>query len=61
MPKITIRAEGDEASGLVEPFRHAYAVSTDAGLAEPDEVVQQLASAPPPDFSQVPQSSRGVS
>lgn len=46
MPKITIRAEGDENSGLVQPFRHDYAVSTDAALAEPDEVVQQLASAP---------------
>jgi transglutaminase-like putative cysteine protease len=42
MPQITIRTDGDELNGLVEPFRHDYAVSTDAALAEPDEVVAQL-------------------
>jgi len=42
MPRIKIRAEGDAASGVVEPFRHDYAASTDAALAEPDEVVEQL-------------------
>jgi transglutaminase-like putative cysteine protease len=42
MPRITIRAEGDALNGLVEPFRHDYAVSTDAALAETDEAVTQL-------------------
>jgi transglutaminase-like putative cysteine protease len=42
MPKITIRAEGDSANGLVKPFRQDYAVSTDSALAEPDEAVLQL-------------------
>jgi transglutaminase-like putative cysteine protease len=42
MPRITIRAEGDALNGLVEPFRHDYAVSTDAAFSEPDEAVGQL-------------------
>jgi transglutaminase-like putative cysteine protease len=42
MPAISIRAEGDAANGIVEPFRQDYAVSTDAALAEPDEAVLQL-------------------
>jgi transglutaminase-like putative cysteine protease len=42
MPRIGIRAHEDEANGIVLPTRHDYAVSTDSGLAEPDEVVQQL-------------------
>jgi transglutaminase-like putative cysteine protease len=42
MPQITIRAEGDPLSGVVEPFRQDYAVSTDAAFAPPDEVVEQL-------------------
>jgi transglutaminase-like putative cysteine protease len=42
MPHITIRAEGDALAGLVEPFRHDYAVSTDAAFADPDEAVSQL-------------------
>ena len=42
MPRISIRAVGDEANGVVAPVRHDYAVSTDAALAEPDEVVAQL-------------------
>jgi transglutaminase-like putative cysteine protease len=42
MPKITIRAEGDAVNGIVEPFRHDYAVSTDSALVEPDEGVTQL-------------------
>ena len=42
MPRISIRAEGDAQNGFVEPFRHDYAVSTDAAFAEPDEVVGQL-------------------
>jgi len=52
MPKITIRAEGDEANGLVQPFRHDYAVSTDAALAPPDEVIEQLREPPRLDLSQ---------
>jgi transglutaminase-like putative cysteine protease len=42
MPKIAIRADGDALNGIVEPFRHEYAVSTDSALAEPGEVVEQL-------------------
>lgn len=42
MPRISIRAVGDELNGIVEPFRHDYAVSTDAALAKPDEAVWQL-------------------
>ena len=45
MPRISIRAEGDAINGLVEPFRHDYAVSTDSGLSEPDEAVLQLRGA----------------
>jgi transglutaminase-like putative cysteine protease len=44
MPRISIRAEGDEANGIVAPFRHDYAVSTDSAFAEPDEAVAQLAA-----------------
>ena len=51
MPKITIRAEGDERSGVVEPFRQDYAVSTDSALAPPDEVVTQLREPPVLDVS----------
>jgi transglutaminase-like putative cysteine protease len=42
MPRITIRAEGDEVNGIVPPFRHEYAVSTDSAAVEPDEAVAQL-------------------
>ena len=42
MPRISIRAHEDVANGIVLPTRHDYAVSTDSGLAEPDEVVLQL-------------------
>jgi transglutaminase-like putative cysteine protease len=42
MPLISIRAEGDSLNGIVEPFRHDYAVSTDSALAEPDEAVMLL-------------------
>ena len=42
MPRITIRAEGDKLNGIVEPFRHDYAASTDAASSEPDEAVAQL-------------------
>ena len=42
MPRISIRADGDALNGIVEPFRHDYAVSTDSALAEPDEAVMQL-------------------
>lgn len=42
MPRVTIRAEGDALSGIVEPFRQDYAISTDSALAEPDEAVAQL-------------------
>jgi transglutaminase-like putative cysteine protease len=44
MPRISIRAEGDEANGIVPPVRHDYAVSTDAAFAEPDEAVAQLST-----------------
>ncbi len=46
MPKISIRAEGDEANGIAQPVRHDYAVSTDAASAEPDEAVTQLHGPP---------------
>ena len=42
MPRITIRAEGDHLNGIVKPFRHDYAVSTDSAGAEPDEAVAEL-------------------
>lgn len=42
MPRIVIRAEGDALNGIVEPFRHEYAVSTDNALGEADEAVEQL-------------------
>jgi transglutaminase-like putative cysteine protease len=42
MPKIAIRAEGDAANGIVEPFRHDYAISTDNAGAELDEAVMEL-------------------
>ena len=42
MPRVAIRAVSDQREGFVEPFRQDYAISTDAGLAEPDEVVAQL-------------------
>jgi transglutaminase-like putative cysteine protease len=45
MPRVVIRAEGDEANGIVEPFRHDYAVSTDAANEEPDEAVMLLQGA----------------
>jgi transglutaminase-like putative cysteine protease len=43
MPKISIRADKDALNGIVRPFRHDYAVSTDSAGAEPDEAVAQLA------------------
>ncbi len=42
MPRISIQTEGDSLNGLVEPFRHDYAVSTDSADQEPDEAVAQL-------------------
>jgi len=42
MPRISIRAEGDEANGIAPPVRHDYAVSTDSASLEPDEAVTQL-------------------
>ena len=42
MPRISIRADGDALNGIVEPFRHDYAVSTDCAGNEPDEGVAQL-------------------
>ena len=51
MPRISIRAEGDAASGVVEPFRHDYAASTDAALAQPDEVVEELRQPPRVDLA----------
>jgi transglutaminase-like putative cysteine protease len=47
MPRISIRAEGDEVNGIVPPVRHDYAVSTDAALAECDEAVAQLHGSEP--------------
>ena len=44
MPKIRIEAQGDELNGIVPPFRHEYAVSTDPAFAEPDESVALLHS-----------------
>jgi len=44
MPRIAIRAEHDEREGLVEPFRHDYAVSTDGTAAAWDDVAAQLAA-----------------
>jgi len=44
MPRIAIRAEHDEREGLVEPFRHDYAVSTDGTDAAWDDVAAQLAA-----------------
>ena len=51
MPKISIRAEGDEMSGVVQPFRQDYAVSTDAALSELDDAVLQLRDLPHVDLS----------
>ena len=45
-PRISIRAERDEREGLVEPFRHDYAVSTDAGESGCDDAAAQLAARP---------------
>jgi transglutaminase-like putative cysteine protease len=45
MPRMTIRAVEDAAAGITQPERHDYAVSTDAALAEPDEVVALLRDA----------------
>lgn len=45
MPRISVRAEGDEVNGIAPPVRHDYAVSTDSALAEPDEAVAQLQAA----------------
>ena len=42
MPKIKIEAQGDELNGIVLPFKHDYAVSTDFAFAQPDEAVLQL-------------------
>ncbi len=41
-PRISIRADGDALNVLVEPFRHDYAVSTDAQNAQADEAVSLL-------------------
>jgi transglutaminase-like putative cysteine protease len=46
MPRIRIRAEDDALEGLVEPFRHDYAISTDASQAGADDGLE--ASMPPP-------------
>jgi len=42
MPKIKIEAHGDEMNGIVVPFKHDYAISTDAGFSQPDETLQLL-------------------
>jgi transglutaminase-like putative cysteine protease len=46
MPRIEIRADGDVREGLVEPFEHGYAVSTDAADGDADEG-HELADIPP--------------
>jgi len=43
MPRITISADKDKLNGIVRPFRHDYAVSTDSADQDPDEAVAQLA------------------
>jgi len=42
MPKIRIEAHGDEMNGIVVPFKHDYAISTDAGFSQPDEALLLL-------------------
>jgi len=42
MPTIKIEAQGDELNGIVLPFKHDYAVSTDSAFAPPDEALQLL-------------------
>ena len=42
MPKITIEAQGDELNGIVMPFKHDYAISTDAAFAPADEAILLL-------------------
>jgi hypothetical protein len=42
MPKIHIDAHGDEANGIVLPFRQDYAISTDAAGAQPEEAAELL-------------------
>jgi transglutaminase-like putative cysteine protease len=44
MPRIKIEAQGDELNGIVLPFKHDYAISTDPAAAEPDEAVLMLQS-----------------
>ena len=44
MPKIRIEAQGDENAGIVLPFRHDYAISTDSAGAMPDEAALLLQS-----------------
>jgi transglutaminase-like putative cysteine protease len=48
MPRISIRAEHDEREGLVEPFRHDYALSTDTEESVWDDVAAHLAARPVP-------------
>jgi len=42
MPKIKVEAQGDELNGIVMPFKHDYAVSTDSAFASPDEAILLL-------------------
>ena len=42
MPRIRIEAQGDELNGIVLPFKHDYAISTDSALAPPDEATLLL-------------------
>ncbi|SRR5258706_2409857 len=42
MPKIRIEAQGDELNGIVLPFRHDYAISTDPAGSPPDEATLML-------------------
>jgi transglutaminase-like putative cysteine protease len=46
MPRIRIEAHGDEHNGIVLPFRHDYAISTDpAGASADDSALFQQAQA----------------
>ena len=42
MPKMKIEAQGDEVNGIVLPFKHDYAISTDAASGERDEATLLL-------------------
>jgi transglutaminase-like putative cysteine protease len=61
MPRVVYHPDDDAQSGFVEPFRQDYAISTDAGLGEPDEAVAQLHGAQNVMHSATPPVSTGQS